>query len=185
MYTPLLKAVTFQQIIYLGKSLLLCGCRGLSRRRYSPSFNTPPKWAWRRCQRRVWTSLHWEFACEERGLSYQPCGSLSAALAAICFFTLQVLYPTAAVFLWVILPIPPQESRPPLLLPILGFPPGSPGRSAFNIVAAFLIIPGRLDLIVFFIVSLLRVYFLILFKTHSNESVFFNLILWWRTNGTT
>lgn len=58
-------------------------------------------------------------------------------LAAICFFTLQVLYPTTAVFLWVILPIPPQESRPPLLLPILSFPLalGFGQPSVLNIVA--------------------------------------------------
>lgn len=59
----------------------------------------------------------------KRGLSYQLCKSLSGTLAAICFFTPQLLYPATAVFLWVILPIPPQESRPPLLLPILSFPP--------------------------------------------------------------
>lgn len=83
----------------------------------------------------MWTFL-WEFACEERGLSYQLCESLSGTLVAICFFTLQVLYPARAVFLWVILPIPPQESRPPLLLPILSFPPSPWSRTTLflNIV---------------------------------------------------
>lgn len=38
-------------------------------------------------------------ACEERALSYQLCESLSGTLTAICFFTLQVLYPARAVFL--------------------------------------------------------------------------------------
>lgn len=80
-------------------------------------------------QQRVWTFFLRCFACEERGLSYQLCESLSGTLAAICFFTLQVLYPAGAVFLWVILPIPPQESRPPLPLPILSFPPGPWSRT--------------------------------------------------------
>lgn len=83
----------------------------------------------------MWTILC-KFACEERGLSYQLCESLSGTLVAICFFTLQVLYPARAVFLWVILPIPPQESRPPLLLPILSFPPSPWSRTTLflNIV---------------------------------------------------
>lgn len=52
------------------------------------------------------------FACEERSPSYQPPQDLSGPLGTICFLTLQALYPARAVFLSVILPIPPQESRP-------------------------------------------------------------------------
>lgn len=77
-------------------------------------------------------------ACEERGLSYQLCESLSGTLTAICFFTLQVLYPARAVFLWLILPIPPQESRPPPLLPILSFPPSPWSWTTFFLNLVFL-----------------------------------------------
>lgn len=51
-------------------------------------------------------------ACEERILSYQPHQDFSGTLSTICSFALQLLYPARAVFLSVILPIPPQESRP-------------------------------------------------------------------------